>query len=339
MTTSAADGVDQLLDLRGDRLAAAREQRGDEDRRAYLRSLVEPFPIRRAVLHGRTEDVPLEGYRRERVVLEVFDGVRFSAYRLVPDGWVAPGPAVVVVHGHGYGSRELVGLDPAGEPLPAGSAELGPEPVAVRLARSGVTVWVPDVVGFGERRTDRDASYDDQASSSCYRLGTRLLMQGQTLSGLRVAELLGLVEHLATDPDVDAARIGTVGFSGGAMWAMISAALDDRIAATALCAYPNTFAASIESIRHCLCNYLPGQLAVGEQPDFAGLIAPRGLFCESGRADRIFPVAGFETAIAQLAPRWSQHPDAFGHDLHDGGHGIDGRRAVPWLLDRLGVTG
>lgn len=331
MSTSAADGVDHLLDRRAEQLVTERAHHTDAERRAYLRALVEPFPIRRAVVHQRTEDVAFEGFRRERIVLEVFDGVRFSAYRLVPDGIVTPAPAVLVVHGHGYGSRELVGLDPAGEPLPAGS----PEPVAVRLARSGAVVWVPDVVGFGERRTHRDAPYDPEASSSCYRLGTRLLMQGRTVSGLRVAELLGLVDHLATDPDVDPDRIGALGFSGGAMWAMITAALDDRIAATALCAYPNTFADSIESIRHCLCNYLPGQLAVGEQPDFAGLIAPRGLFCESGEVDHIFPVAGFRTAIAELAPRWAEHPDAFGHDLHAGGHGIDGRRAVPWLLDRL----
>lgn len=43
------------------------------------------------------------------------DGLRMPMYVLMPDGRAdALVPAVIALHGHGYGSREIVGLEPDG---------------------------------------------------------------------------------------------------------------------------------------------------------------------------------------------------------------------------------
>ncbi|WP_152365307.1 alpha/beta hydrolase family protein [Microlunatus speluncae] len=302
----------------------------------YLHRLAEPFAGRRlAAAPTVIEQVECDGYRRDRIELSTVAGLRFRAYVLVPGGPPGPWPTVLAVHGHGYGSRQLCGLLPDGSPDP--DDHDGHHHFAVSLVRRGLLVVAPDVVGFGERRSAADQAFDPEAGSACYRLATALAMGGATLTGLRVAELLGVVDHLADRDEVDPERIGIVGHSGGSMLSMIISALDQRIAATVLCGYPNTFAGSIRSVRHCLCNYLPALQPLAEQPDLLGLIAPRPLFLESGARDPIFPRAGFEEAVLRVGAAYTAAgaADRFGADLHPGGHEVSGRRAFDWLADAL----
>lgn len=322
-----ADPALSVLDRSLDRDSVSAEQR-----LAYLRNLTAPFTGMRTDAKPKIiEQVPCDGYRRDRIELELLSGMRFRAYVLVPGGAPAKAPAVLAVHGHGYGSRQITGLLPDGAPDPDDLD--GHHHFAVALARRGLLVMAPDVVGFGERRSRTDRGYDAEAGNSCYRLASTLLMQGATLTGLRVVELLGVLDQLVGRDDVDPERIGIVGHSGGSMLSMIVAALDDRVRASVLCGYPNTFADSIRSVRHCLCNYLPGVLALAEQPDLLELIMPRRLFLESGERDPIFPRGGFERAAAQLAKAYATAgvADWFGTDLHPGGHEVSGWQSFAWL--------
>ncbi len=331
-------GADPVVALLDEAAASVRASgpAGPTGRRDFLRSLTLPYePLRTAVEPVITESVPGDGYRRDRVELEFLTGMPGQAYVLVPDGLETPAPAVIAVHGHGYGSRQLLGLGPDGTPL--ADDHDGYHRLAVELARRGLIVIAPEVVGFGERRSEADQAYDAEAGNSCYRLATTLLMQGATLAGLRVAELLGLIGYVAGRDDVDAHRIGIAGHSGGATLSMIVSALDERLGATVLYGYPNTFAASIRAVRHCACNYLPGVLRVGELPDLLELIAPRPLFLESGERDPIFPRAGFEQAVRQVTGVYTAAgaADRLDFDLHPGGHEVSGRRSFDWLARML----
>lgn len=330
------DGVDGLLAELSDRAAAARESVTPADRLAYLRSLVTPFGTVADVEPVSLESVECEGYRRDRVQLEVLPGVRFSTYVLIPTGVDPPTAAVLAVHGHGYGSRQIAGMLPDGSPDPESTDLYGH--FAVQLVRRGLVVVVPDVVGFGERMTEADERYDPGSGSSCFRLSTNLIMNGLTLTGLRIAELLGVVDYLVTGADVDADRIGVIGHSGGALWSMITMALDPRIRAGVLSGFPNTFAASFLGVHHCACNVLPGLLPIAEQPDLLALLAPRPLFLESGADDPIFPAAGFVTAVDDVAGVYTRLGvrDRFDSDLVPGvGHAVTGRRSYGWLVDQL----
>ena len=181
-------------------------------------------------------------------------------------------PAAVAVHGHGYGSREIVGLrqDGSSDPEPPGIHQH----FAVQLVRRGMVVIAPDVAGFGERRLAADLARNPEAANSCHRLSTQLLMHGKTLAGLRVAETLRALDYLAERPEVQPDRIGIMGFSGGGLISFLCAALDERIRAAVLAGYPNTFKDSIMAVQHCICNYIPGMLSHAELPEWIGLISP-----------------------------------------------------------------
>lgn len=55
------------------------------------------------------------GYTRERIEITTYEGLRMPLYLLIPDQpFSTPASAVLAIHGHGYGSREIVGLNPDG---------------------------------------------------------------------------------------------------------------------------------------------------------------------------------------------------------------------------------
>lgn len=281
------------------------------------------------------ERVECEGYVRERVELSVVSGLTFGAYILIPAKASGKLPGVIAVHGHGYGSRQICGMHKDG------SEDTGEPDIyrhfAVQLVNKGFVVIAPDVIGFGERRMQADLNEDPDCPSSCYRMSTQLLMLGKTLTGLRVAEMLGTVDYFSQRPEVDSAKIGIAGFSGGSLISYVAATLDERIRATLLIGFPNTFKDSIMTVDHCVCNYTPGILTQAELPEWMGLIAPRPLFLESGDEDPIFPARGFDTAVQQLRQIY-KHEGAehlLGVDLFHGKHEISGRHSFDWLKSVL----
>jgi dienelactone hydrolase len=272
---------------------------------------------------------------RERVKLCGVEGLFFGAYVLIPKERSGKLPGVLAVHGHGYGSREIVGLRPDGSP------DTDPPGIhghfALELVRRGLVVIAPDVIGFGERMLEEDRDKDPRRNSSCYKMATQLLLYGKTLTGLRTAELLASLDYLASRDEVDAARIGAMGFSGGALLSFVCAALDKRIQATVLTGFPGTFKGTIMEVFHCIDNYTPGLLRHAELPEWIGLIAPRALFVASGDGDPIFPVDSAKTAIEELRLLYERENagDRFAFDVFPGAHEINGRAAYDWLASQL----
>lgn len=281
------------------------------------------------------ERVQCDGYIRERVELSAVPGLTFAAYVLIPDHADGPLPGVLALHGHGYGSREIVGLQRDGSP-DEGVPNIH-QHFAVQLVKRGMIVIAPDVIGFGERRLLADLAENPDAPSSCYRLSTQLMMLGKTLTGLRVTEALKAFNYLAARPEADAKRIGVMGFSGGALIGYVAAVMDARISAAVLTGFTNTIKDSIFAVHHCIDNYTPGLLVHAELPELIGLIAPRPLFLESGDKDPIFPADGFRKAAADIQAIYEAEGAGakLETDLFPGVHEISGRKAYDWLKDRL----
>jgi hypothetical protein len=80
-------------------------------------------------------------------------------------------------------------------------------------------------------------------------------------------------------------------------------------------------------------NYVPGVSQVMEMPDFAGLVAPRGLFVEGGRRDNIFPIHATEKAVARAEEIYNVfgEPERFGSERFDGDHQFHGVGAFEFL--------
>ncbi|ANY67899.1 dienelactone hydrolase [Paenibacillus sp. BIHB 4019] len=282
------------------------------------------------------ERTQCDGYIRERVEIATVDGLRMAMYVLLPDNPAAqPSPAVIACHGHGYGSREIVGLEPDGSER-SGASGLHKD-FAIALVKEGYVVAAPELLGFGDRRLDEDKAADSPAKNSCFMLAVHLLLTGRTLAGLRVYETSRVIDYLQERSDVESTNIAIMGISGGGLVAGFTAAMDDRIRCAVVSGYASLFESSILARNHCLDNYIPGVLLEAEMPELLGLIAPRGLFLEAGAVDHLFPQQSARQAYAELRSIYSAAgaPDAVQAVFFDGGHEIHGDAAYAWLRTQL----
>lgn len=292
------------------------------------------FPTEAAELQPvLLERTSCEGYIRERIEITTYEGLRMPVYLLIPEDVSATDvkrPAVVACHGHGYGSREICGMEPDGSPR-AGEPGLHKD-FAVALVKRGYVVAAPELLGFGDRRLEEDREAPPGASS-CTKIAAHLLMIGQTLAGHRVYETTRVLDYVSTRPEVDSERIGSMGISGGGLVTAFTSALDERCKAVVVCGYASTFHGSILDRNHCLDNYIPGILQEAELPDIIGLIAPRPLFLEIGSEDLVFPLHSAQEAHERLKMIY-EHAGAgqtLDADYFDGGHEISGAKAYDWL--------
>ncbi|OBZ18449.1 hypothetical protein A8L34_02370 [Bacillus sp. FJAT-27264] len=320
-------------------------------RRERLAQILRIPPARIATLGSREavheapesfhkESIDCGDYVRERIEIETRDGLRMPAYVLLPKAATAdnPVPAVLALHGHGYGSRELVGLTPDGQDEPEGTGIH--KHFALSLVKRGLAVIVPELLGFGERRLTADSHLDPKAiaNSSCYKLSSYLIHLGETLAGVRTLETLIAVDYALARPEIQGDNIGVMGLSGGAFVGYLAGALDVRLTALVLSGYPNTYEDSSFFVgQNCLCDYIPGIVELGDMPDLIGLIAPRSLYLEVGRRDHIFPVEGAIKAADVLKQQYEKlgAADRFKVEVFEGGHEIGGIHSFDWLQQEM----
>ncbi|MCQ4085469.1 dienelactone hydrolase family protein [Saccharibacillus sp. JS10] len=283
------------------------------------------------------EQTVCEGYTRERIEITTYEYLRMPMYVLIPEHVADSTPIVFAIHGHGYGSREIVGLEPDGS-VRHGDPGLHQD-FALSLVRQGFIVLAPELLGFGDRRLteDRMLAEHDPSKNSCFRLSSALLMIGQTIAGYRIYETMRAIDYVQNRWQNQAHRLGIMGISGGGLVAGFTAALDARISCAVISGYANTFQDSILARSHCLDNYIPGILLESEMPDLLGLIAPRSLLIESGDTDALFVRAGVHTALERLTVLFEAagRVDGLQVDLFKGGHEIHGKPAFEWLRKEL----
>ena len=304
---------------------------------AQLRERIGGLPTTRAPLNARSEAVTQhDGYRREYLVFESTPGVLVPTWLLIPDGAPGPLPAVVAVHGHGYGVDDIVGIRVDGTDRDA--PDNYHEDFAVALCRRGFMVIAPEVLSFGRRRDPREQAMAP-GRSSCHAPAWWGIMLGKPLIGLRVWDIMRAIDLLETRPEVDPERIGIMGISGGGMAALFTSVLEERLRAIVISGYLCTFRDSILAIDHCHCNYVPGILQDGEMYDIAALLAPRPFLIEAGTRDHIFPLPAVQRAYAAVRAVYAalDAGDNIDQDIFEGGHQISGAKAYDFLAHRLAL--
>ncbi|HZH62662.1 MAG TPA: alpha/beta hydrolase family protein [Metabacillus sp.] len=282
------------------------------------------------------EKTEKEEYSRIRVEITTLDNLIMPTYILIPKkNTNSKFPAVLALHGHGFGSKEIVGLNVDGT-----ENDYDPgihQNCAIELVKKGMVVVAPELIGFGDRKLVRDTHSDNQNQNSCFAIASQLLLMGKTLAGLRVFECRKVLDFIETINEVDPDRIGCFGFSGGGLVAAFTSIVDQRIKATVLSGYTNTFKGSIMERNHCLDNYIPGVLQLGEMPELIGLIAPRPLFIESGMGDPLFPVKHVKEAFEVLTHIYEKFNavNSLNYHLFEGEHEICGEKSYEWLYHTL----
>ncbi len=165
-------------------------------------------------------------------------------------------------------------------------------------------------------------------------------LSGMTPIGLRCWDASRLGDFLQTQETVDPMRIGVAVLSGGGTVALFWTALERRVRLAMIGGYYCTFADSIYSIYHCLCNCVPDMMEWGEMRDIAALIAPRPLLIISGKKDPIFPIKATRRAYSELKGiyRLLNADRNLKNDFFDGPHAWSNRKTLPFLKKHFGMS-
>jgi dienelactone hydrolase len=147
--------------------------------------------------------------------------------------------------------------------------------------------------------------------------------QGRTLMGERLWDLIRCADYVASQPEVDAERLGCAGLSLGGEMAMWLGAMDPRMKATVSSGFLTTMANMRKG--HCPCWEFPGLAGNFDFSDIYALTAPRALLCQNGRKERTpggFPVNLAEQAMTDIRKAYTvfKSQDHVQLDVHPGGH-------------------
>jgi hypothetical protein len=265
-----------------------------------------------------------EGYSVLRYRAEILPGLAGPLYILKPDG-PAREPAVLYCCGHGKGAAEMVALSKDEEGYN--------KKLPLQIVKAGHVVCIPEYIGFGELKS-RNYKRHGENEEGCYANVTFLENCGIPLIGVRIFQTLFGIAFTKTL----VARVVLYGISGGGMTAAFTAALTRETAGACLASYPNTFRNSVMAMRHCICNFVPGILSVGEMPEIIALAAPAPLLIATGTRDPIFPIESARTAFADIKALYKGLGAAERAEFFefDGGHEAHGASFMEWLARRDG---
>jgi len=303
--------------------------------RAKVTELVGGFPATHGPLHAQTlETRDFPAYRREKFIFESRPGLEVLGYLLTPSSAKPPYRTMICVPGHGRGVDDIVGIDDKGNDRT--NKDGYQHDFAIQVVEHGLAAVAIEPMAFGCRRGSQ-AKKEGLGHSSCQPVAGAALLLGQTMIGWRVFDVMRTIDWIETRKELDAARVGCMGISGGGTCTTFSAALEPRIKAAMISGYLNMFRDSIFSLSHCIDNYVPGILNWAEMDDVAGLIAPRPLFAESGSQDDIFPIEASRASFARVQKVYAAlgAPDNCQHEVFEGEHSFHGVNGIPFLAEHL----
>ena len=163
------------------------------------------------------------GYRVEKLVYESSPGFHVSANLYVPSEAKPPLPAILFQMGHSPNGK-------AAEPYQRccqGLARLGYLVLGFDPMGQGERIYYPDSTGTRTRL----ASADEEHTVP----GKQMLLVDDTCSRLQVWDAVRSLDYLAAHPMADPKRLASTGQSGGGTLTMLLAAVDERLAAAAVC--------------------------------------------------------------------------------------------------------
>lgn len=281
-----------------------------------------------AVITGRT---PVGDLVLEKIILESRPGHHLTANMYLPAG-DGPFPAVLFFCGHEMTSK----------------ATFSYIETAILFAVNGIAVMVTDPVSQGER-----VQFTDSVGRRVLRGSTTehtLLNAGAILSGSSVAawelyDNVRALDYLVSRPDIDSARIGCMGNSGGGAQTMFFIGYDERVKAAAPCSFITARVREYElNGTGDGCQQIPCEGREGlEIADYLAIFAPKPLLILAGRYDFV-DYRGTVDAYRELEFVYNVlgHPERVSMFTGDDGHGISALKreaALMWFRKWLDADG
>jgi len=259
------------------------------------------------------------GYRIEKVIFESQPDFYVTANLYLPKTGHPPYPAILYPLGHERG----------GKTNPTWQQMLG------SLATKGFVALAWDPVGQGERLQifDEDLRESKVGNSTTEHtvVGTQCMLVGDHLARYTIWDGMRALDYLLSRKEVDPARIGLTGNSGGGTHTAYIAALDDRIQVAAPSCYITSWHLMLDTIGPQDAEQtFPLWLEEGlDYPDYLYAFAPKPYLLLSAIRD-FFPIAGARETFAEAEKVYSAigEREKVGMFEADDGHGYNKSRRL-----------
>lgn len=305
---------------------AALEAHRREFREKFWRNLG-GMPERTPLNARVTAVVDRPDHRIEKIVFESQPGFFVTANLYLPKPLRSGGkhPAILFPLGHEEGAK----------------AHDAWQHVLVTFARRGYVCFAWDTLGQGERIQMWD---DDFKESKAIRsttehtlLGLQTVLVGDALARYTIWDGIRALDYLAARPEVDPARIGVTGNSGGGTHSSYLGSLEDRLAVVAPSCYLTTWRRLLETIgpqdaEQCVPNSIADGL---DHPDFVLAAAPKPFLMLVAIRD-FFSISGARDTFAEAQRVYDSIGEAarLAKFEYDDGHGYSRPRreaAYKWF--------
>jgi dienelactone hydrolase len=317
-----------------------------------------------------------DGLEGEELSWSVGYGPRTHAWLLRPENAPGPLPGIVALHDHGgfkfYG-KEKIAEGPEAPPQVIAdfwTTYYSGRAWANALAREGFAVLIPDTFLWGSRRfplesmSERVLGLTHASQSAWWPNGNAPFeiarynaasghhehlvekycnLLGTTMAGVVSHEDRIALNTLRSRPEVDPARIGCCGLSGGGNRSTLLLATHDGIAAAVIVGLMSSTEGLLDHnvADHTWMFFPNGWSRCGDWPDIAASRAPMPLLVQYDNEDNLFTPAGMHAAHERLAEHYAGagQSAAYTGQFYPGPHKFDlemQEAAFGWLKERLG---
>jgi len=253
--------------------------------KGILMNTVGPFPEKTPLNAKVTGVVKKEGYKIEKIIYESMPGFYVTGCLFIPDG-KGKRPAILFVSGHmkeSFRSKEY-------------------QRMILNLVKKGFIVFGIDPLSQGERLQYYDPEKEASSISGEHSyFGNQCLISGVSSGRYFIWDGIRGIDYLLTRSEVDPARLGVTGQSGGGTQSAYIFAFDDRIKAGAPVQWTTGYRRLLESMgsQDAEQNFYHGILNGLTHADFFEVRAPNPALIVAGTRDH-FSIQGMRETYAEV---------------------------------------